>query len=430
MTRVLLVLLFFVMLGAVLLSLDLSLAPGLSVKNAFLYLILLGIIIDTALRRNRDLELLSVSLPYALCIIYAIFTWVMILVLIDYPRYNPVRSFVNLKSNLGDHLIVLVVFFYGVLNAKDARSVLKAMLWIVMLANLISVMDALNMPDLNLISERDDGRVSGPMGESNQYAAYLALFMPPILGLALIESGYRRYLAYFGFVVSMVAFLMTVSRGGMVGVVGGCAIGAIFLRKYISIRSAMLAAAGLGSVIVIAVIGLYLAGFGDLFYDRFVGLAQSGSYGASSGRTFIWQTAINKMMESPITLIVGYGWDTYAIFPEFNLAPHNTYLKIFFELGFIGLFFVVLTLVNILRTARQGIRFGDPETATTLIAFTLGFLCMMVAVFFVDLTTPWLFIWAFAGATMRLAVAQIKSQAKKAKPRRSAFRPAQVARQA
>ena len=55
--RVLLVLLFLVMQVAILLNLDLSLAPGLSVKNAFLYLILLGIIVDTALRRNRDLEL-------------------------------------------------------------------------------------------------------------------------------------------------------------------------------------------------------------------------------------------------------------------------------------------------------------------------------------------------------------------------------------
>ena len=177
MTRVLLALLFFVMLGAVLLHLDLSLAPGLSVKNAFLYLILIGIIIDAALRRNRDLELLSVSVPYALCIVYAIFTWVMILVLIDYPRYNAVRSFVSLKSNLGDHLVVFLVFFYGVLHAKDARGLMKTILWIVLLANLISVMDALDMPDLSLIGQREDGRVSGPMGESNQYAAYLALFI-------------------------------------------------------------------------------------------------------------------------------------------------------------------------------------------------------------------------------------------------------------
>jgi O-antigen ligase len=424
-----LALLFFVMLGATLLSLDLSLAPGLSVKNAFLYLILIGIIIDTALRRNRDLELLSVYGPYALCIIYAIFTWVMIVVLIDYPRYDPLRSFINLKSYLGDHLVVFLVFFYGILHAKDARSLMKTMLWMVMLANLISVMDALNMPDLNLISEREDGRVSGPMGESNQFAAYLALFMPLAIGLGLIESGFRRYLAFAGFVVSMLAFLMTVSRGGMVGVAGGCIIGAVFLRKYLSAKSVMLAATGLLSVLVIAVVGLYIAGFGDLFYDRIISLTQSDSYGASSGRTFIWKTAINKMMEVPVTLIVGYGWDTYASFPEFNLAPHNTYLKIFFELGFIGLFLVMLSFVSILRTARQGVRLGDTETSTLLISFTFGFLCMMVAIFFVDLIAPWLFIWAFTGATMRLAISQIKSQPKKVNRRLSSFRLAQVAKQ-
>ena len=429
MTRVLLSLLFFVMLGAILLSLDLSLAPGLSVKNAFLYLILLGIIVDTALRHNRDIELLSVSVPLALCIIYAIFTWVMILVLIDYPRYDLVRSFVNLKSNLGDHLVVFLVFFYGVLHAQDARSLMKTMLWIVMLANLISVMDALNMPDLALISEREDGRVSGPMGESNQYAAYLALFMPPALGLALIETGFRRFLAYTGFVVSVLAFLMTVSRGGMVGIAGGCVIAAIYLRKYISARTYMIAGAGLLGLLVVSIAGLYLAGFGDLFYDRFIGLTQTGAYDVSSGRTFIWQTALRKMMENPVTLILGYGWDTYVYFPEFNLAPHNSYLKIFFELGFIGLSLVLLALVSIVRTARQGVRYASSEDATMLMTFTIGFLCLMVAVFFVDLTVPWLFVWAFAGASMRLAVSQVKAHAKKQPRKRlSSFRPAQVAR--
>ena len=182
MTRVLMAMLFIVMLGAVLFDLDLSLAPGLSVKNAFLYLILVGIIVETALRRNRDFELLSISVPYILAVCYAIFTWVMILVLIDYPRYDAFRSLVSLKSALADHVVVFLVFFYGVLNVRDAQSLMRIMLWVVMFTNLLSVMDGLNMPDLQLIGEREDGRVSGPMGESNQYAAYLALFMPPMLG--------------------------------------------------------------------------------------------------------------------------------------------------------------------------------------------------------------------------------------------------------
>ena len=52
MTRILLFLLFFVLLAADTLDLNLSLAPGLSVKKAFLYLILVGIAVDAALKRN------------------------------------------------------------------------------------------------------------------------------------------------------------------------------------------------------------------------------------------------------------------------------------------------------------------------------------------------------------------------------------------
>ena len=112
-----------------------------------------------------------------------------------------------------------------------------------------------------------------------------------------------------------------------------------------------------------------------------------------------------------MTLITGYGWDTYVYMPEFNLAPHNTYLKIFFELGLIGVGLVFMALVNVLRAARAGIKFADDATRTMLIAFTFGFLCLMVAIFFVDLTTPWLFIWAYTGAAMRLARSQVVDQA-------------------
>ena len=97
--RWLLFLLFFILLAAPTLGLDLSLAPGLSVKNAFLYLVFLGTAIDTAIRRNRSFEAGSVVIPYALCFAYAIYTWLVIVLVIDYPGYSRLSSLVILKGS-------------------------------------------------------------------------------------------------------------------------------------------------------------------------------------------------------------------------------------------------------------------------------------------------------------------------------------------
>ena len=63
MKRLILILFLCVMFVATTFGWELSLGPGLSVKNAFLYLIILIYMIETAVFRNRRFELLSVLVP-------------------------------------------------------------------------------------------------------------------------------------------------------------------------------------------------------------------------------------------------------------------------------------------------------------------------------------------------------------------------------
>lgn len=392
------------MLTADTLGLDLGLAPGLSIKNAFLYLILLGIAIEAALVRNRRLELLSIVIPYAACIFYAIFTWVFVVMIIDYPSYSALRSLITLKGGLADHLLVFLAFFYGVMNSKDAVWLLKMMIWTVIIVNIISVVDTLNVPDLGLIDTARYGRAGGPMGEPNQYAVFLVLFLPAGIALVLTEQRARRKLAMLGVAASVIALVMTGSRGGIVGVVVGAALGIVFLWKFISAKVVVSWFGGLFLLAVAAVGILYMAGWGDLLYERFVLSTVGGSYHVSSGRTYIWGTALGKMFDQPLTLITGYGWATYSIFPEFRLSTHNTYLKIFFELGVIGLLLVLLAYASILRFARAGLRQAESEARIILFAFIIGLIGVLLAIFFVDLISPALLIWAYTGAAMRLSV--------------------------
>jgi O-antigen ligase len=404
MTRVLLFLLFFVLLAADALELNLSLAPGLSVKNAFLYLIVAGIAVDTALKRNRRLEFASVIVPYSLYVFYAIFTIVIIVLFLQYPNYKILYSIISLKGGVVDNLLVFLVFFYGVLTAKEATWLIKAMIWTVIFANSITVVDGFNIPDLGLVNERLDGRIGGPIGESNQYAAFLAIFLPAAVALVAIERGSLRALAVFGVLITLVAFLMAASRGGFLGVVGGSLIAAVFLRKFVSLKVTLVTTGAIAVLGVLTLGVVYLGGYGDLLYDRFIGDSTGGNATQiSSGRTYIWATALNKMFEHPISLITGFGWDTYLQFRIFRYAPHNSYLKILFELGAIGLVLVLVALFNVLRLARREIRSLDSADEILLLAFVFGMFSLLVAIFFVDIASPWIFFWAYVGTTLRLA---------------------------
>ncbi len=408
--HVLLFLLFFVLFTATTLNFDLSLAPGLSVKNAFLYLIFAALALDAALTRRHKLEIMPVLAPFALYAYYAIASWVVVLLLLDYQSYSARTSAIALKSQVVDHFMVLLIFFYATRSTSQGIWVIRNMLWLIMLANVVTVVDALNIPDLGLIEQRTDGRVGGPTGSSNEYAAFLAAFLPAIVALVWSEKGIRKTVAGAGAILSFLAFFMAVSRGAMVGLLAGSVVGAFYMREFIPgvvmIRTGVAAVA----CVTLAVLGMFLTGYGDLLLTRFAQFDAGTINTVSSGRTMIWLRALESMTENPVTFITGYGWDAYNAF-YFRFSTHNSYLGILYDLGLIGLVLMLLVYVNILRTVRSALRYADPDTRRLLMAFIFGFLSLLAALSFGTLQSTWLYVWAFVGMSLRIAVTEKEAAA-------------------
>jgi hypothetical protein len=159
--------------------LDLGLAPGISIKNAMLYVAFSAIAIESAMARNRNVELLPVILPYALLILYAILTWLFIVLFMEDPYYSPRTTLIRLKIKLVDQFLILLVFFYGVINWKDALWLLKALIWVMIIGCLITILDTFNIPDLGIITARDrDGRIEGIIGSAAEFGGLLAFVLP------------------------------------------------------------------------------------------------------------------------------------------------------------------------------------------------------------------------------------------------------------
>lgn len=396
---------FFALFATQVLGMEVNIAPGLSTKNALLYVLFGALAITMAIKRNRRIELLWVFIPFFFYFAYALFTWIVAWLVIDYPGYEPRTGLMTLKSGLLDHLLIFFLFFFGVTDARRAAQVFRSMAWIIMLTSALVILDAFNILSLGLVDERDDGRVS--IGNANEFAALLAVFLPAIIMIYWQETGWRKWLAGIGVVVTGFAFLMPMSRGAIVGVVVGSMLAAYYLRSFVSPRAVINTAVGAALFFFVAVLIGMATGYSDTLMERFqFGVTGAAGFDATSGRTMIWEKAIEMMLEHPVSFVTGFGWHVYSISTPSGFAAHNTYLHLLYDLGVIGVALFLLIVGSVLGAVRNRLHSVSAEVQPLLISFVFGFLALLVTIFFTELFHPWLYIWAFAGVSLRLALAE------------------------
>jgi O-antigen ligase len=201
----------------------------------------------------------------------------------------------------------------------------------------------------------------------------------------------------------VIMLLMTESRGAYAGAIIGYGCAIYSFRRYLTPRIIML---WVTTGAVFLVLGALLAGsqFVTALADRIFGQGGAADIGEiSSGRSDIWAAALGRMMSAPVTLVTGFGWDAYSIM-GFFYAAHNHYLGLYFELGLVGLVSFILLAYQILKVARAAVEAKSPDATPYLMAFVFGFGGLLVCIFFSQLYGPWLYIWAYAGVSLRMAL--------------------------
>ena len=401
--RLLLIILVLFLTASAVFGFDPGPLPGVKIKNGLLYLIVLGLMLRLTLDRSYRIQQPAVPILFGIMMGYALLTYVAIVLVIDYPRYDALQAGFILKNSLFDQLMFFLVFFYGLRSNEDAMLVLKILLTAWALSHIVAVLDATGFVHVGNIEQRADGRVQGAIGESNQYGAFVAMSLPAIVALVTITRGMWRMFWLTASVITAAALVMTVSRGAFVASGFAVLYGVWMFRRYMPARKLMVwAACGFAGAILVGIVVMSL-GFGDLIYQRVV----NNGVGAditetSSGRTEIWLTVLETMFHTPLTLLTGFGWEAYPTFP-FRWVTHNHYLQQFFNLGLVGLICSGLLFLLPIRTMNKAADFADPAVRPILIAFAMGTTALAAAVFFVNLYTPWLFYWSYAGVVMRLA---------------------------
>ena len=382
---------------------DLTLTTGLSAKNLVIYMLATFLALRMIVGRTSITAAGRMQAAFILQIAYAIFTFLVAALVIKYQGYDLVDNGIKLKGGLIDYFIFFLVFLFGVRTLEDGITVIKWILVGAVFANLATILDTVGIVNLGY-AERIDGRTQGALGESNQYAAYIVLFLPGLVAAAVGSRGAERLAWLVGTLISVAALVMTGSRGGFVGLAVACITVAWLYRSLASRNHIYSRAAGwiLGSLVVLVVF-LSFSKYGGMLTERVFGQTSSiDAVDASSGRTEIWAGLLATMFANPITFITGFGWDVYWSMP-FHFSPHNHYLALWFNLGLIGLFTGCYLLFSAIARARRASLLAEPPARGQLIAFVMGGIAISGAVFFVDLYEPWFYFWMYTGVVMRMA---------------------------
>lgn len=190
-----------------------------------------------------------------------------------------------------------------------------------------------------------DERATGPLEDPNDLAYVLTCAVPLLLfGPARSDKRWVRLLAYPGTLIAVAGATATLSRGGLLalGMVGVWALA----RRLMSVK-----------VMVAGVVALLATGAAAVTFAAPVvdnALQQKSYIGARNieSRSFRWESALRQLRDNPV-LGVGPGgnrthyvaYSNNAEIDEQSPVTHNMYIEVASEIGLIGFFVFVGTMV-------------------------------------------------------------------------------------
>jgi putative inorganic carbon (HCO3(-)) transporter len=223
-------------------------------------------------------------------------------------------------------------------------------------------------------------RAASTYANPNLLAAYLALALPPALGLALAAAETSTaVLAAIPAVAIFAGLVLTFSRGGWVACAAGLALMALLLRRHPARHRLAWLAAALGLVV--------LAAAGQVV-ERASTLRSAGELGIHQ-RVELYRGVLACIRQQPLT---GWGLHSFeTVYPRFRtvggyypLDAHNDLLQVAVETGLPGAALYTLLLLATLAAAwpRAPVAPAGPAPDAVGAGLTAGLLAFATATLF------------------------------------------------
>jgi O-antigen ligase len=311
-------------------------------------------------------------------------------------------------DTLTDTYLKTVIVFIMMVNLIDTRQRIYSLWKLVVVCGAALGLGAIRSymrGDFTLRGARIQGLVGGMFENPNDLATALDLLLPFAVALALVSKGFARLFYLVCAAVLAVAVLLTLSRGGFLGLI---AMGGLLLWKLGRGRrlKITLTAALICGVLLATTPGGYGARIGTILNT------EEDQTGSAQERRELMERAASIAIRHPI---VGVGMGNFHIYSIHEKAAHNSYLEIAAELGLMGLIAYLIVILAPLRSLRRierqtaGMRSkSEREMYWLSVAIQAAFIAYMVCSFFASIQYLWNLYYtaAFAVALRQIHAAE------------------------
>jgi putative inorganic carbon (HCO3(-)) transporter len=232
---------------------------------------------------------------------------------------------------------------------------LNVFFWALILGTIHLGIRAYQMPQSAFISGRLENIGGSDFRQANELAAFLAVMMP-IIGIMFLKTHWPgKILCTVCGILALNAMVLTRSRAGLLGLIGGALILALFIPKRHRIK-------------IIACLIVAGIGFFSLMDPRFITRSKTILQGteiqdrSAQIRLDIWQGGYEMIKDNPMGVGAGNFMQNIGYYsrqgtirdiPINNRDAHNTYIRCAAELGLQGIALLLVLIINAVVMLRK-----------------------------------------------------------------------------
>ncbi|HKC88440.1 MAG TPA: O-antigen ligase family protein [Blastocatellia bacterium] len=301
-------------------------------------------------------------------------------------------------DTLTDSYLKTVIVFILMVNLIDTRRRLFSLWKLVVVCGAALGLGAIRSymrGEFTARGVRIEGLVGGMFENPNDLATALDLLLPFTVALALVGKGLARLFYLVCAAILAVAVLVTLSRGGFLGLV---AMGGLLLWKLGRGRRLKITLAGalICGVLLATTPGGYGARIATILNN------EEDQTGSAQERRELMELAASIAIRRPV---VGVGMGNFHIYSIHEKVAHNSYLEIAAELGVMGLVAYLIVIFAPLRSLRRIERQtrdmrskNEREMYWLCVCIQAAFIAYMVCSFFASIQYLWYLYYTAAYA--------------------------------
>jgi O-antigen ligase len=302
-----------------------------------------------------------------------------------------------------DAFILLIIVFNYIHDIVVIKALLFSLLVVFVIMNILTVLGTFNILELPGIEFLKHGRSSGALSEANQYAAFLVLFLPFCFHYIIkFRSFIPKLIAIVITLLGLYCLFLAGSRGGILAFIIGIIVYFVLESKQITNKILLKNLTLFALLIIFIIVSIKLLPEitkEGLKFHIFEKAERSSIFSSdySSGRLEIWAKCIEVFMKNPI---FGSGWNT--IYQSVGMNSHNDYLLYLTTTGLVGFFLFFFIFYRLGKTV-LGFRLNlDSKNISFYHVYLSGLSSFMVAMFFVNIYSPYIFLFLFSGLILKL----------------------------